>query len=105
MEITATEQNKQKRMEKKNEDSLRDLWNNIKCTNICIIGILQGEEAEKRPEKISEERPAENFPNVGKQTLNQVQEAERSRQDKPQEEHRETHSNQKWRQLETKIKY
>ena len=33
VEITAAEQNKDKRM-KRNEDSLRDHWDNIKCTNI-----------------------------------------------------------------------
>ena len=38
MEITTTEQNKQKRM-KRIEDSLRDLWDNSKCTNIRIIGV------------------------------------------------------------------
>ena len=36
VEITTTEQNKEKRM-KRIEDSLRDLGNNIKCTNIRII--------------------------------------------------------------------
>ena len=41
--ITAAEQNIEKRM-KRNEDSLRDLWDNIKCTNICIIGVPEGEE-------------------------------------------------------------
>ena len=35
VEITATDQNKEKRM-KRNEDSLRDLWDNIQCTNIQI---------------------------------------------------------------------
>ena len=53
MEITVTEQNLGKRM-KRNEDSLRDLWDNIKHTNICIIGITEGEERDKRSEKISE---------------------------------------------------
>ena len=43
VEITTTEQNKEKRM-KINEYSLRDLWDNIKCTNICIIGVPEGEE-------------------------------------------------------------
>ena len=38
VEITAKEQNKEKRM-KRNEDSLRDLGDNIKCTNIRIIGV------------------------------------------------------------------
>ena len=33
VEITITEQNKEKRM-RRIEDSLRDLWDNIKCTNI-----------------------------------------------------------------------
>ena len=34
-----------------NEDSLRDLWDNIKCTNIHIIEVPEGEEREKAPEK------------------------------------------------------
>ena len=38
VEITITEQNKENRM-KRIEDSLRDLWDNIKCTNIRIIGV------------------------------------------------------------------
>ena len=47
VEFTATEQNKEKRM-KRNEDSLRDLWDNIKCTNIRIIGVPEGEEKKKK---------------------------------------------------------
>ena len=43
VEITAAKQNKEKRL-KRNEDSLRDLWGNIRCTNICIIGGPKGEE-------------------------------------------------------------
>ena len=43
VEITSEEQNKEKRM-KRTEDSLRDLWDNIKCTNIQIIGVLEQEE-------------------------------------------------------------
>ena len=38
VEITSEEQNKVKRM-KRTEDSLRDLWDNIKHTNIRIIGV------------------------------------------------------------------
>ena len=74
VEITAMEQNKEKRM-KRNEDSLRDLWDNTKCTNIQIIGDPKGEE--KRPQKIFEEIIVENFPNMGKEIANQVQEAQR----------------------------
>ena len=45
------------------EDSLRDLWDNIKCTNIWIIGVTE-EEKKKRYEKIFEEIIVENFPNM-----------------------------------------
>ena len=51
VKITAAEQNKEKRM-KRNEDSLRDLWDTIKHTNIHIIRLPEGEEREKGPEKI-----------------------------------------------------
>ena len=54
---------------KRNEDSLRDLWDNVKCNNIRIIGVPEGEEREKGPEKISEEITVENFPNMGKQIV------------------------------------
>ena len=70
------EQNKEKRM-KRNEDSLRDLWDNIKHTNIRIIGVPEGEEREKGPEKISEEIIVENFPNRGKEIATQVLEVQR----------------------------
>ena len=64
VEITGVEQNKQKRM-KRNVDSLRDLRDNIKLTNICLIGVAEGEE-EKGPETIFEEIIAENFPTWGR---------------------------------------
>ena len=51
VEITATEQNIEKMM-KRNKDSLSNLWGNIKYTNIHIIGVPEGEEREKEPEKI-----------------------------------------------------
>ena len=40
---------------KKGEDSLRDLWDQIKCTNIQIIGVLEEEKKKKRYEKIFED--------------------------------------------------
>ena len=57
---------------KRNEDSLRNLWNNIKCTNIHIIGVPEGEERKKGPEKIFEEIIAENVPNMGKEIVSKV---------------------------------
>ena len=76
VEFTATEENKEKRM-KRNEDSLRDLWDNIKCNNVRIIGVPEGEERQKGLEKIFEEIIVENFPNMGKEIATQVQEAQR----------------------------
>ena len=73
--ITATELNTEKRM-KINEDSLRDHLDSIKHTNSHIIGIPVGEEREKGLEEIFEELIPENFPNMGKEIVNQVQEAE-----------------------------
>ena len=67
VEITTTEQNKEKRM-KRIEDSLRDLWDNIKCTNIQIIGVPE-EEKKKGSEKIFEEIIVENFPHMGKEIV------------------------------------
>ena len=76
VEITSEEQNKVKRM-KRAEDSLRDLWDHIKCTNIQIIGIPEGEEKKKGYEKFFEEIIVENFPNMENEIVNQVQEAQR----------------------------
>ena len=76
VEITAREQNEEKRM-KRIEDSLRDLWDNIICTNIRTIGVPEEEEKNKGSEKIFEEIIVENFPNMGKEIVNQVQEAQR----------------------------
>ena len=72
--FTAAAQNKEKRM-KRNEDSLRDLWDNIKHNNIPIIGVPEGEEKERGPKKIFEEIILEKFPNMGKEIATQVQEA------------------------------
>ena len=61
MEITSVEQNKVKRM-KRTEDSLRDLWDNIKHTNIRIIGVPEEEEKKKGYEKIFQGIIVEKFP-------------------------------------------
>ena len=76
MEITTAEQNKEKRM-KRIEDSLRDLWDNIKLTSILIIGIPEEEEEKRGTEKIFEEIIVENIHNMGKEIVNQIQEGQR----------------------------
>ena len=62
---------------KRTENSLRDLWDNTKCTNIQIVGVPEEEEKKKGYEKIFEEIIAENFPNMEKEIVNQVQEVQR----------------------------
>ena len=91
MEITTAEQNKEKRM-KRTEDSLRDLWDNIKHINVQIIGVPEEEEKKKGTEKIFEEIIVENFPNMGKSHPSPGR-AESPKQDKSKEEHAKTHSN------------
>ena len=73
-EITSEEQNKVKRI-KRTEDSLRDLWDNIKHTN--IIGVTEEEEKNKGYDKNLKEIIVENFPKMEKEIVNQVQEAQR----------------------------
>ena len=65
---------KKKRM-KRNEDNLRDLWDNVKHPNIRIIGVP--EDKKKGHEKILEEMIVEIFPKTGKETTTQVQENQR----------------------------
>ena len=59
------------------EDNLRDLLDNIKYTNIWIIGVPEEEETKKGIEKIFEEIKVEKFPNMEKEIVNQVQEVQR----------------------------
>ena len=76
VEITTAEQNKEKWM-KIIGDSLRDIWENIKHTNIRIVGIPEEEEKKNGYEKTFEDIIVENFPNMGKEILNQVQKVQR----------------------------
>jgi len=74
VEITSEEQNKVKRI-KRTEDSLRDCWDHIKCTNIRIIRVPE-EDKKKGYEKIFEEIILEHCSNMEKE-VNQVKEAQR----------------------------
>ena len=66
---------KEKRI-KRNEDNLRNLWDNVKRPNIQIIGVPE-EDKKKDLEKILEEIILENFPKLGKEIVTQLQETQR----------------------------
>ena len=78
VEITSEEQNKVKRM-KRAEDTLRDLWEHIKGTNVWIIGVPEEQEKKKGYQKIFEEIIDENFLNMEKERANQVKRHKKSR--------------------------
>ena len=63
VEINESERKKEKRI-KRNEDNLRDLWDNVKGPNIWIIGVPEEEDKKKDHEKILEEIIVENFPKM-----------------------------------------
>ena len=93
VEITSEEQNKVKRM-KRIEDTLRDLWDNIRCTNIWIIGVPEEDKNKKGYEKIFEEIIVENVPNMEKEIVNHPRGAKSPIKDKPKENHAKPHTNQ-----------
>ena len=64
---------KKKKRIKRNENNLRDLWDNVKHPNIQIIGVPEEEDKKKGHEKILEEIIVENFPKMGKEIMTQVQ--------------------------------
>ena len=55
----------------------RDLWDNVKCTNVQIIGAPEEENKKKVHDKILEEIIVENFPKMGKEIITQVQETQK----------------------------
>ena len=59
------------------EDSLRDHWDNIKGTNFRNVWVPEEEETKEGSEKFFEEIIVENFPNMEKEIVNQVQEVQR----------------------------
>ena len=66
VEINEAGRKKEKRI-KRNEDNLRDLWDNVKCLNIQIMGVPEEEDKKKGHEKRFEEIIVENFPKMGKE--------------------------------------
>jgi len=68
---------KKEKQIKRNEDNLRHLWDNVRHPNIRIIGVPEEEDKKKDHEKILEEIIIENFPEMGKEIITQVQETQR----------------------------
>ena len=68
---------KKKKRIKRNEDNLRELWDNVNHPNIRIISIPEEEDRKKVHEKIPEGITVENFPNMGKEIATQAQETQR----------------------------
>ena len=81
---------KKKKIIKRNEDNLRNIWDNIRCPNIWIIGVPEEEDEKKGHEKILE-IIFENFPKMGKEIATQVQKIEESpKQEKSKVKHPKT---------------
>ena len=76
VETNEAERKEEQRI-KRNEDNLRDLWDNVKCPFIQIIGVPKEEDKKKDQEKILEEIIVENFPKMGKEIATQAQETQR----------------------------
>ena len=76
VEMNEAERKKERRI-KRNEENLRDLWDNVKRPNVRIIGIPEEEDKKKGHEKILEEIIVENFPKMGKEIASQDQETQR----------------------------
>ena len=76
VEINEAKRKKEKKI-KGSEDNLRDVWDNVKCPNIQIIGVPEEEDKNKGQEKILKEITVENFPKMEKEIVIQVQETQR----------------------------
>ena len=76
VEINEAERKKEKRI-KRNEDNLRDPWDNATCPNIQIIGVPEEEDKKTGHEKLLEEIIVENFPKMEKEIVTKVQETQR----------------------------
>ena len=73
---TQKEQEKEKRL-RKNEEGLREVQDNMKHNNIHIIGIPEGEEEEQGIQNLFEKVMMENFPNLRREKVTQIQESKR----------------------------
>ena len=78
---------------KKNEERLRNFWDNFKCPNITPIGVPEGEEGEQEIENLFE-KIMKNFPNLAKEIdFQEAQEAQSPKWVGPKEAHTNVHHN------------
>ena len=69
-----------------------NLWDNLKCSNIWIIGVPEGKEQQQEIENLFEQIMKENLPNLSKEIdLREVQEAQSPKEVGPKEEHTKVH--------------
>ena len=64
--IIQVEQNEETRIPK-NEEKLRNLWDNFKCSNTQIVGVPEGEQQEQEIENLFQQKMKKNFPNLEKE--------------------------------------
>ena len=69
------------------------MQDNMKRNNIRIIGIPEGEEEEQGRENLFEKVMTENFPNLRREKVTQIQESQSPKQEEPKEIHCKTHHN------------
>ena len=69
-----------------------ELQNNMICNNIHIIGIPEGEE-QQRIENLFEKVMVENFPNLMREKVTQIQETQSPNQEEAKEAHCKIHNN------------
>ena len=65
----------------------------MKHNNICVIGITQAEKEEQRIENFFEKVMMENFPNLMREKVTQIQETQSPNQEEPKEAHCKTYHN------------
>ena len=90
------EQHGETRIQKNEEtapsESLTNLWDNLKCSNIQIIRVPEGEEKDQEIENLFEQIMKENFPNLAKETdFQEVQETQSPKEVGPKEAHTKAH--------------
>ena len=91
-EINIQPEQKEETRIQNNKERLRNLQDNLKCSNIRIIGVPEGEEEEQEMEYLFEHIMKENFLNLAKEIdFQEVQEAQSPKEAGPKEEHTKAH--------------